>query len=231
MKQIVKSISWRLLKIILGFTEFIAASVILYLTLAILFSIISIGGDNEINGVKIYIKTNGVHTDICLPVKHADKNWTEFIPLADFPKVKDPTYISIGWGDKGFFLDTPTWDDLTFSTAFKAAFLPSETAMHVQYLSKEPQVSTTTKQKFISEIKYRSLCDFITDSFKPSVDKNVMLIPFKGYWSDDNFYEAQGSYHLFNTCNAWTNRALKIAGVKTSLLALFSDGIMRHLDD
>ena len=51
---------------------------------------------------------------------------------------KDSTlrYIAIGWGDKGFYLDTPTWADLKFSTAFKAAFWLGNSAIHTTFIKK-----------------------------------------------------------------------------------------------
>lgn len=45
----------------------------------------------------------------------------------------DYVYLSVGWGDKGFYLDTPTWAEPETFTAFKAVFLVSESAMHCTY--------------------------------------------------------------------------------------------------
>lgn len=211
------------------FVEFVIAFGVFYISFATLLSLIPVSGSDASNGIKIFIKSNGVHTDICLPVNTIHTNWKEFIPVEDFPNVQKHEYVSFGWGDKGFFLDTPTWDDLTFTTFFNAAFLPSETAMHVQYLENQPVLTTDCKQKFISSENYKALIDYIKTSFRLNSENQVDLIPERGYWSNDNFYEANGSYHLFNTCNAWTNGALKVAGVRTAVLALFQDGIMRHL--
>jgi uncharacterized protein (TIGR02117 family) len=217
------------LKTVWFLSEFIFGFLLIYLDLVIAFSAIPVGGDELTDGIKIYVKSNGIHTDICLPVKNDQMDWQSFVPVSHYPKVKSFQYISIGWGDKGFFLDTPTWDDLTFTTAFTAAFLPSPTAMHVQYLETEPLVSESTKFEFVSPEKYSALVAFVCGSFDQSNEK-VNLIENRGYWYNDNFYEAKGSYHLFNTCNAWTNEALKVAGVRTAWLALFSDGIMKYLN-
>lgn len=214
----------------LGILEVVIGFLLIYLNSAFLFSVIPAGAEEATDGVKIFVKTNGVHTDLCLPVETEYLDWKTFIPAADFPAVTSFQYVSIGWGDKGFFLDTPTWADLKFSTAFNAAFLGGDAAMHVQYFSHEPQVSTTVKMKYVTPEGYRRLIGYIKDSFTTDDQGQVELIPGKGYWSDDNFYEAKGSYHLYNTCNAWTNEALKTAGIRTAWLALFSDGIMRHLD-
>ncbi|MBI3136120.1 MAG: TIGR02117 family protein [Bacteroidetes bacterium] len=214
---------------ILVFVEMVLGFLLVYMNFALLMALLPYGADEPASGVRIYIKTNGVHTDICLPVESAYMDWKTVIPVAHYPQVSRFSYLSVGWGDKGFFLDTPTWADLKFSTAFKAAFLPSETAMHVQYLEQEPTVSESVRMKFITPENYLELIEYVTASFRKKEDGGVDLIPDRGYWSNDNFYEANGSYHLFNTCNVWTNEALKIAGVRTAVIALFSDGIMRHL--
>ena len=41
--------------------------------------------------------------------------------------------ISIGWGDKGFYLDTPTWAELKLSTALIAGFGLGNAALHITY--------------------------------------------------------------------------------------------------
>lgn len=210
------------------FLEFFLAFLVCYIWLFFSGSLFSVG-DLQTNGdVTIYVKTNGVHTDICLPVESELFDWKTILPVSDYPNANGFNYVSIGWGDKGFFLDTPEWSDLTFSTAVNAAFLPSGTAMHAAYLSQPPKVSDAVATVFIDDVAHNKLIDFIQESFQLSGNK-TQLIPNKGYWHNDNFYEAKGNYHLFNTCNAWTNEALQTIGVKTGWYALSSDGIMSHL--
>jgi ABC-type Na+ efflux pump permease subunit len=55
-------------KTIWFFTEFVVGFVLIYFNLAIVFSVVPVGGNEESNGVKIYVKSNGIHTDICVPV-------------------------------------------------------------------------------------------------------------------------------------------------------------------
>ncbi|MGN6181731.1 MAG: DUF2459 domain-containing protein, partial [Mucilaginibacter sp.] len=86
------------------------------------------------NDVTIYIQTNGDHTDIIMPVRNRIKNWTEEINYQNTIS-KDTTcnYVAVGWGDKGFYLNTPTWAQLKFSTAFKAAFWLGRSAIHATF--------------------------------------------------------------------------------------------------
>ena len=203
-----------------------------YLTISLIGASFPINSEyNPENGeIDIFVTSNGVHTDLCLPVKTDFINWTEFIDTKTFRGInQNPKFISIGWGDKGFFLDTPEWSDLKLSTALNAAFLPSSTAMHVTYLSRKPIESQSIKRCGITKEKYTELIGFIKQSFVTNPDRTPQLIPNAGYKFMDNFYEAKGSYYLFRTCNTWTNDALAIAGVRTSFLALAEHGILRHL--
>jgi hypothetical protein len=40
------------------------------------------------------------------------------------------------------------------------------------------------------------------------------------YGSTDAFFEADGSYHLLNTCNSWVGRGLRKAGIKVPWMSL-----------
>jgi len=75
---------------------------------------------------EIYVVSNGVHTDIILPLESINTQIIQNLHL--HPNTK---YVAFGWGDKGFYLNTPTWGDLTFSTAVNALFLKSQSAIHV----------------------------------------------------------------------------------------------------
>lgn len=181
--------------------------------------------------IQFFVISNGVHTDICLPVRSNVFDWTNYVHTKDFTDIHDePAYIGIGWGDKGFYLDTPTWAELKTSTAFKAIFLPSETAMHITYFQVAPQESEQVVRCSMDVEEYKRLITYIKASFETDGQLvNVQLIPGKGYSLNDNFYEATGSYWGLKTCNTWTNDALKVAGVKTSFHALFETGIMRWI--
>lgn len=222
----------KILKILLLSVEKILLFLCIYLTVALIGITFSVNSsyDKSKGEIEMYVISNGVHTDICLPVVTPMIDWTKTIDPGVYSGLNEkPKYIAIGWGDKGFYLDTPTWSDLSFKTAFNAAFLPGPTAMHVYYKTNAPIEGEAVKYCPITRDKYVLLIDFINKSFLKNKGEKPMLIPNRGYTSLDNFYEANGNYHLFKTCNTWTNKALSIAGVKTSLLALFDKGILRHL--
>lgn len=175
----------------------------------------------------IYVRSNGIHTELILPTETPEMNWKDFIPIEDFGDSISRDYLVFGWGDKGFFMNTPQWSDLTLKTLTSALFLPTSTAMHVAYYRK-PEENTECRKLMVSTEQYQDICGFVKRSFMTN-SKKAQLIPNRGYGESDNFYEANKSYHMFRTCNTWTSNALKEAGIKTSTLAIFPDGVMSHL--
>lgn len=178
--------------------------------------------------IEIYLLTNGVHTDIVLPVKNEYFNWSKQVKFTD-TKAKDSTaqFMAIGWGDRGFYLETPTWSDLKVSTALNAATGLSSSALHITFY-KSLKEGIDCKKITIDSNEYKKLIVFINDSFQLN-NGNVTKIDTKAvYGNNDAFYEAKGSYSLFYTCNTWANQALKAANQKAALWTITDSGIFRH---
>ncbi len=168
---------------------------------------------NTSDEIAIFIKTNGVHTDIVVPTKDKMIDWSQTFKFQN-TDIADSTfqYLAIGWGDKGFYLETPTWAELKFSTAFKAAFGLSTTALHTTYYRNMPE-NETCKKILISKKQYRRLIDFIRNSLDLDINRHVEFIQTDAnYTQTDAFYEANGHYSLFHTCNTWANEALLSCG-------------------
>jgi uncharacterized protein (TIGR02117 family) len=184
------------------------------------------------DGVTIYVCSNGVHTDIAMPIKTDQLDWRSIFPVKSF-KAVDSTfkYIEIGWGDKGFYLYTPTWADLKFKTAFKAIFFLDSAAMHVTYDRYVPDPSPKACHKInISTAQYQQLITYITASFDMHNGKPAVF-PGKGYDLNDNFYEAKGHYSFLKTCNVWTSEGLSAAGIEQGLWSPFEGGVMSGYSD
>ncbi|RXM40798.1 TIGR02117 family protein [Chryseobacterium sp. CH21] len=223
----VKSVLMYLLKVI----GIILGIVIIYVILGLLIPYIPVSAkdDGEKKEIPIYIYTNGVHTDIVMPVKNDLQDWSQKIPFANTKSKKtDYQYIGIGWGDKGFYLDTPTWADLKFSTAVKAAFWLSDSAMHCTYYNTMKE-GDDCKMIMISRNQYQNLVKYVEDKFDRDQKGNFMLIPTNAVYSDnDAFYDAKGTYSFLYTCNTWSNNALKAAGQKAALWTPSDFGIFQH---
>lgn len=205
--------------------------IVVYALLGYLLPFIEVSAkeDGDKKEIPIYIYTNGVHTDIVMPVKNDIIDWSSKIPFANTKsKETDYNYVGIGWGDKGFYLDTPTWADLKVSTALKAAFWLSESAMHCTYY-KTMTEAEDCKKIMISQNQYKELVKFVDAKFDRNESGNYILIPTNAvYGNNDAFYDAQGRYSFLNTCNTWSNNALKSAGQKAALWTPTDYGIFLH---
>lgn len=179
--------------------------------------------------IETYILTNGVHTDIVVPIRNAQMDWTTQVPFNNtLSQRTDFKYLSIGWGDKGFYLDTPEWSDLKVSTALTAAFWLGESAMHCTFYT-EMKESPQCRKIMLTVKQYEELTHFITEKFDRDPSGQTLLIKTDAvYGNDDAFYDARGSYSFLYTCNTWTNNALKAAGQKAALWTATDFGIFQH---
>ncbi len=213
------------LKSIFGIVIF----VISYALLSFGLSKIEVNSDITQNPeIEIFISTNGVHTDIVVPIKNEIKDWTTDIQF-QHTKTKDSimNFVGIGWGDKGFYLDTPEWADLKASTAIKAATGLSTTAMHTTFYKTLKEDESCKKVK-ISKENYIKLVEYISNSFQKNSNSKTINIPNNFYGKNDTFYEAIGSYSLIKTCNTWANGALKASNQKAAFWTPIDSGIFCH---
>ncbi|MFX1706953.1 TIGR02117 family protein [Chitinophaga sp. CC14] len=179
--------------------------------------------------IPIYILTNGVHTDLVLPVRTEQIDWSTRIPFSNTTG-KDTTaqWLAFGWGDKGFYLETPTWADLKASTAFKAAFSLSTAAIHATYY-RHLSEDENCRRIMVNKQQYARLVHYINNSFRALPgEMPVYIATNANYDRNDAFYEAKGSYHLFYTCNTWANNGLKSCGQKACRWTIFDTGIFYH---
>ncbi|QBO58931.1 TIGR02117 family protein [Chryseobacterium salivictor] len=219
------------LQIILKCLAGIVGLVLIYVILALTIPLIPVqkkatAGKAEI---PVYLYTNGVHTDIVLPIKNEQIDWSKKILFENTAsKITDFNYVGIGWGDKGFYLDTPTWAELKVSTAFHAAFWLGDSAMHCTFY-KTMKEGNDCKKIMLTESEYADLIHFVDSKFDKNAAGQNILIPTKAvYGNNDSFYEAKGSYSFLYTCNTWTNDALKAAGQKAALWTPTDFGIFQH---
>lgn len=179
--------------------------------------------------IEAFILTNGVHTDLVVPVKNDLMDWGKELPFDNtISKRYDFSYVSFGWGDKGFYLDTPSWAELQPSTAFVAAFGLGESAMHCTYYF-EMEEGEDCKKIMLTKKQYEDLVNYIKDKFDRDKNGKVIFIETDSvYGINDAFYEAKGRYSFLETCNTWANNGLKVAGQKAAYWTPTDVGIFQH---
>jgi len=218
-----KFLIFKLLKFLIIFIIICIAFVLLYLFFAWLLSNISTRPQAEkcSSKQKIHISSNGVHMDI---IFHRDL--LEESVIRDLGVKPEDEYLAFGWGDRGFYLDTPTWAELKFKTAINAAFLLSETVMHVTHFESTQEDWVTID---LCDSQLASIKQFVYGSFRKDHQGNILKIKGKGYTTNDFFYKAIGNYSCFYTCNVWVNQALKKGQIKTAVWSPFDKGILKYL--
>jgi hypothetical protein len=125
--------------------------------------------------------------------------------------------VAVGWGDRGFYVETPRWADLKASTVFHALFVPSESVLHVEYLEK-PVPGDYLHEVLVTREQYQRIVEFVRATVGAVDERGAARLASEvTYGPIDRFYAAHGSYHLFNSCNQWTGRGLKRAGVPVGI--------------
>ncbi len=181
-------------------------------------------------GIAIYIYASNIHSDIILPLTTDHQDWRKVFTVPDDDRLSaDTAYISIGWGDKNFYLNTPAWSDLKLSTAISALFWPTDSALRVDLLTAAPEVSNKMRRLYINDIQYKSLTAYILNTTARTTDGKAIRIAHQGYGLRDAFYTSPDRYHLFNTCNDWVNGGLKVMGVKTPAWSPLPQNLLYHL--
>jgi uncharacterized protein (TIGR02117 family) len=154
----------------------------------------------------IYIINHGWHTGFVIPASSIQ---------TQIPKLKDrfpnTPYLEIGWGDKGFYQA----DEITVGLALQAMFWSSGSVIHAVAV---PEWVTNyfshakVEKLCLTAAEYAALIQFIADSFYKNASRQIVALT-TGRYGDSQFYEANGTYHLMNTCNKWTAQGLQHAGI------------------
>ena len=203
---------------------------LLYLLVALIAGLVpaNAGWKEAPRGITIFIQSNGVHTWVMVPKVTPVMDWR---PLARPEHIRDPRYagdyIGIGFGNRDFYLNTPTWGDLSLKTAAAAAVGGGPSLMHVDH-SWYPKPKDYQRPIGLSTDQYRRLTRFLLESFDYRDGKWMPLIG-RGYGPSDVFYDSRTPYNFTRTCNEWTGEALRAAGVKTGVWTPLAQSIMWRL--
>ena len=204
--------------------------ILIYLACAFIFSRITIEGHKEKKAIHtVYLMKSGIHMDFLLPICNELKDWQEEFPISN-TRSKDSTYkkIAIGWGSKDFYMNTPTWDDLTLKIFLISNFGLGSSAIHVKYYTDTLPKDSKILSLKLSDNQYKKLVNYIENSLKRSTTtKSSFILPKnpKVLSNNDAYYDAKQNYSLLFTCNSWINDGLKASGQKACLWTPNSQGI------
>ena len=223
----------RAIRILVRTIAFILAVPLTYFLLALILGAVpaNVAWREAETGITIFVRTNGVHTWIMMPKANEHMDWRPYAPGAHLrdPRYGYGDYVAIGYGNREFYLNTPTWGDLSVHTAVSALAGRGTTLLHVEH-EHEPRPSEWQRPITVTPAEYRRLVGFIRARFRLDGRGRTIPLTGRGYRDWDMFYEANGGYSLVLTCNEWTGRALRAAGIRTGLWTPLEQSVMWRLD-
>lgn len=172
--------------------------------------------------IEILIGDNGIHTEIIMPLVTPEMDWREQFPASDLiAQNANYSHVAVSWGERKFFLETPTWADVDPRTVI-GAMIGGEGVLHVAHYVR-PAPADDFRPLHLRPDEYAALARQIAQQVEPRETREVL----SGYGRNDVFYTAAGTYHIGNTCNQWTSDRLGDAGVKIGRWSPFPGGVMK----
>lgn len=157
----------------------------------------------------VYLVSHGWHAGIV--IRRADIAAVRWPELSRLPASE---FLEVGWGDRDYYR-TP---DPSWTVTLRAALLPTPSVLHL--VAFDAPVAAYFPRSEIIEIAldvpgFDRLLRQISASFaRGAAGKAVPLGP--GLYGSSQMYLSTETYHLFNTCNVWTARAIAAAGCPIS---------------
>jgi uncharacterized protein (TIGR02117 family) len=213
---------------------FIGKFLLFFLTLAGIYLLFAVVGtllpassevDSSPKQIPVFVASNGFHTALILPLENKNFDWLAKMDTTIATQYTSYKYISLGWGDRGFFMGYIDNQSPTLLTSLKALFLPTPSLMHVTFYQYEIPTDEHTVKLLINKKQLEKMIDFVKASFEYSEEKKWVFY-HNGYGQKDYFFASEDDYHLFNTCNVWTNEALKQSNLPASWWSPFAQGVM-----
>ena len=166
--------------------------------------------------IPIWVVRHSWHTGLVVP--------SEAVPSHIWPVREDDPgakYLEVGWGERDFYQAR----DPTSGLAVKAAFWPNASVLHVAAFDQPPARVFPTAEIVEIELTSRGfaqLCAFVARAYaRDERGRAILLGP--GWYGEGRFYLGREPYFL-TTCNVWTARALRSAGLGISPIYALTAG-------
>lgn len=158
---------------------------------------------------RIWVVSHGWHTGLVLPVRA--------LPQDLCPEIAAYTgtpFVEIGWGDEGFYRASK----ITVLLTLDAIFIPDPSVLHVVAVPVPPHEyfnHSTIVAVELSKEGFTELSRFVCERFAREDNRPASPLG-SGIYGTSYFFRANGDYYFPKTCNTWTARALRRAGLPMS---------------
>jgi uncharacterized protein (TIGR02117 family) len=165
---------------------------------------------------QLYFSRDGIHTHLVVP---------SVVLLRALPELakqlQDTEWARIGWGDYHYYGSAQQ----TLFLGLRALLLPTRATIAVLGIADINQHRSATSRTYSIDTSLEvidAVVAFISRHFK--MDRSQQLIKVRTRDSGEIFFQSRGIYMCLNTCNNWTSRGLKIAGLRSLPLFNFLPG-------
>ncbi len=165
---------------------------------------------------QIHFFREGIHTHLVLPAN---------ILLGYIPELKeqlqDSPWARIGWGDFQYYGSSKQ----TLFAALRALLLPTAAVIAVLKINNIEDQVTSSNRVYSIDCNPKvidSLARFVSGYFYHS--PQGLPPPVREKSNGEVFFKSHGTYLFINTCNNWTSRGLRIAGLRCLPLLHFLPG-------
>lgn len=172
---------------------------------------------------RVYVIDHGIHTGLVIETRHI----LQKLGLQN-SVYQDYRFIEFGRGDAGFYQD----EQENLSTTLAALFLSTPAVLHLRGYNRLPYQRyplSHTREVRLSRVALQKLVAAVAGSF--TMDEGKAIEIGKGGDERSGFFQANGNYHLFYTCNNWTAEMVQQAdypiGYKS---AFFASSVMKQIE-
>jgi uncharacterized protein (TIGR02117 family) len=151
----------------------------------------------------VYVTSNGFHTGLVVRrLEVSPDAWPEIENGSTQP------WVEVGWGSEVFYrakMITPI--------VVAKALAPNASVLHVVNWPQPPDEIFAGRilKLEVDPDKFDAMCRFISETYAHDDGSPEFLGP--GIYGESAFYRGRVRYFVPNTCNVWTARALREAGV------------------
>jgi uncharacterized protein (TIGR02117 family) len=154
----------------------------------------------------ISVVSHGWHTGIAVrPADIPEGVWSEHRQLGAAEQ------LEVAWGDRDFYM-APRG---TLRLALRAAFWSSASVLHIAAFDRRVDQVFRGQEIVhvgLSHQGLRRLARFFHDAYARDLAGEIIPLG-EGQYASSRFYAAREKYFLLRTCNTWTARALREAGL------------------
>jgi len=148
----------------------------------------------------LYVVNHGWHSGIVVEREELLKKRPGLLP-----DLGTARYVEIGWGEEDYYQARHP----NFLMALGAVLWLNSSVLQVVPFDEPPGryfARSEIREVRTDQVGYDATLGFIAESFKrtPGLDRQGPSLYGPGW-----FYRGKDSFHLFNTCNRWTAKALE----------------------